>query len=49
MKNHPVVTADRLGTSPRQVDGQMDGLTEEGTEPRRTVKMGRKPREGILV
>ena len=35
VKNHPVVTADGLGTSPRQVDGQMDRLTEEGTEPGR--------------
>jgi len=29
-----MVTADRLGTSPKQTDGWMDGLTEEGTEPR---------------
>ncbi len=29
-----MVTADGLGTSPKQMDGWMDGLTEEGTEPR---------------
>ncbi len=34
MKSDPVVTTDGLGTGPRQVDGWMDRLMEEGMEPR---------------